>query len=84
VCISELGHRAAQERNRVDKRRPHRGKGGASGAYAQINTQNFVGAAKEMSSKTDVRMKNKAGKFVSVLAPGLIARRAEESAPFRK
>jgi lysozyme len=60
-----------------------RGAHGASGAYELINAQNFAGAAKEISSKTGVRMKNKAGKFVHVVAPGLIARRAEESAPFR-
>ena len=51
---------------------------GANGTYGYINRGDFAGAASNISSMTKVRVNGK-----KVVAPGLIKRRAEESAPFR-
>jgi len=51
---------------------------GANATYGYLNRGNFAGAASNISSMTKVRVNGK-----KVLAPGLIKRRAEESAPFR-
>ena len=55
---------------------------GASRVYAKVNANDFKGAADEISSLIyGKQIKN--GKEVKVLYPGLIRRRAYESAPFR-
>lgn len=51
---------------------------GSSDTYAFLNRGDFAGAASNISSMTKVKVKGK-----KVVAPGLIRRRAEESAPFR-
>jgi GH24 family phage-related lysozyme (muramidase) len=55
---------------------------GASGTYNYINANDFDGAAANMSKMIKVEVKEK-GKKKYVIAPGLIKRREEESAPFR-
>jgi lysozyme len=52
------------------------------GTYGYINDADFDGAAANISKMTKVSIK-KNGKRIMVTAPGLIKRRAEESAPFR-
>jgi GH24 family phage-related lysozyme (muramidase) len=59
----------------------NRGPTGALAAYALINRGDLHGAASEMRKRVTARVKRK-GKMVEETAPGLIARRAEESAPF--
>jgi GH24 family phage-related lysozyme (muramidase) len=49
--------------------------------YEALNKQDFAQAVKEISNMTSVKLR-RAGKTRSVTAPGLIKRRAEESAPF--
>ncbi|MET3132848.1 lysozyme [Oxalobacteraceae bacterium GrIS 1.11] len=61
----------------------NRGSGGAAPVYDLLNAGDFDGAAKAISSAIYGRSK-KNGKVVMVLLRGLIPRRAEESAPFRK
>lgn len=60
----------------------NRGATGAFHAYMLINAGNFDGAANWISTLISSKVK-KNGHWVSVLVPGLIPRRAEESAPFR-
>ena len=55
---------------------------GSFRAYELINAGNLQGAANWIASLTHV-MVRKNGRAVSVVAPGLIQRRIEESAPFR-
>lgn len=52
------------------------------GTYDFINQKDFPGAAANMSKLIKVEV-NEGGKKKWVIAPGLIKRRAEESAPFR-
>lgn len=55
---------------------------GASKVYAKVNARDFLGAANEMSTLVyGKEIRN--GKEVKVLYPGLVKRRAYESAPFR-
>lgn len=58
------------------------GVGGSSDVYDLLNAGNFEGAAKMISSMTYGHEVRK-GKRVRVFYPGLVPRRAEESAPFR-
>jgi GH24 family phage-related lysozyme (muramidase) len=51
---------------------------GSSDTYAFLNRGDFAGAALTKSTMTKVKVGRK-----KVVAPGLISRRAEESAPFR-
>lgn len=51
---------------------------GARDTYAYLNRRDFAGAAANMSTITKVKVGNR-----KVVAPGLIKRRIEESAPFR-
>ena len=53
----------------------------ASGTYAYVNRNDFDGAAKNINLMIRVKIIDK-GKRREVIAPGLIKRRAEESAPF--
>ncbi|RJG15035.1 hypothetical protein D3872_15070 [Massilia cavernae] len=55
---------------------------GASGTYGYINANDLAGAADNISRMIKVTVKEK-GKKKLVIAPGLIKRREEESAPFR-
>lgn len=55
---------------------------GASKTFGYVNRGDFTGAANNMSSLINVTVVEK-GKKKRVIAPGLIKRRAEESAPFR-
>jgi lysozyme len=55
---------------------------GASETYALVNKGDFEGAAANMSKLIKVAV-IEGGKKKFVIAPGLIKRRAEESAPFR-
>jgi lysozyme len=55
---------------------------GASDTYTFLNLGNFAGAAANMQKFIKVRVQTKTG-VKKVVAPGLIRRRAEESAPFR-
>ena len=55
---------------------------GASETYALVNKGDFEGAAANMSRLIKVTVVE-GGKKKLVIAPGLIKRRAEESAPFR-
>jgi len=55
---------------------------GASDTFKFVNKGDFSGAADNMSKMIKVRVIEK-GKEKLVTAPGLIKRRAEESAPFR-
>jgi lysozyme len=55
---------------------------GASGTYNYVNANDFDGAAANISKMIKVEVKEK-GKKKYVIAPGLIKRRAEESAPFQ-
>lgn len=58
---------------------------GATGAYDTyvfVNAGDFAGAADNIAKRIKVKVK-KGKKFVLVIAPGLIKRREEESAPFR-
>lgn len=52
---------------------------GSSDTYAFLNRGDFAGAALNISKMTKVKVGRK-----KVVAPGLISRRAEESAPFRR
>lgn len=58
------------------------GPSGASKTYGYVNRNDFAGAAGNISKMIKVRIIEK-GKAKYVVAPGLIKRRAEESAPFR-
>lgn len=58
------------------------GSRGARGTYAYINRGDMNGAADNISRMIKVQVREK-GKVKHVIAPGLIKRRAEESAPFR-
>lgn len=58
------------------------GPSGSRGTYACINANNFEGAAANIMKMIKVEVKEK-GKSKLVIAPGLIKRREEESAPFR-
>jgi GH24 family phage-related lysozyme (muramidase) len=60
----------------------NRGATGSSHAYQLINAGDFDGAAIWIATLTRCKVRRK-DRWVSVLAPGLIQRRAEESAPFR-
>jgi lysozyme len=60
----------------------NRGPTGAFHAYELLNAGDFDGAANWIATLTSSKVKKK-GHWVSVLVPGLIPRRAEESAPFR-
>jgi lysozyme len=55
---------------------------GARGTYNYVNAKDFEGAAANISKMIKVEVKEN-GKKKYVIAPGLIKRRAEESAPFR-
>jgi GH24 family phage-related lysozyme (muramidase) len=55
---------------------------GARDTFEFVNKGDFPGAAKNISSMIKVRVIEK-GKKKYVVAPGLIRRREEESAPFR-
>ncbi|EKU82362.1 lysozyme [Massilia sp. UYP32] len=55
---------------------------GASKTFGYVNRGDFAGAANNMSSLINVTVVEK-GRKKRVIAPGLIKRRAEESAPFR-
>lgn len=52
------------------------------GTYDLVNQGDFTGAAANMSRMIKVEI-HEGGKKKYVIAPGLIKRRAEESAPFR-
>lgn len=55
---------------------------GASRIFSKVNARDFKGAADEISSLVyGKQIKN--GKSIKVLYPGLVSRRAYESAPFR-
>ncbi len=56
---------------------------GADDTYQLVDSGDLQGAAANISSMTRVRMKTKRGTKM-VVAKGLVLRRAEESAPFRK
>jgi GH24 family phage-related lysozyme (muramidase) len=58
------------------------GIGGMEGTYSFINNGDFEGAAANISKMIKVGVVEK-GKRKLVIAPGLIKRREEESAPFR-
>nr|WP_306395573.1 glycoside hydrolase family protein [Massilia sp. REN29] len=58
------------------------GANGSSQTFRLVNRGDFNGAANNMSLMIKVRVVEK-GKKKLVIAPGLIKRRAEESAPFR-
>ncbi|QGZ42925.1 glycoside hydrolase family protein [Pseudoduganella flava] len=58
------------------------GCGNARDVYVLANKGDFAGAAKLISGMTSVQI-NKGGKKKYVVAPGLVKRRAEESAPFQ-
>ena len=58
------------------------GIGGMEGTYSYINKGDFEGAAANISKMIKVTVVEK-GKTKRVIAPGLIKRRDEESAPFR-
>lgn len=58
------------------------GVGGASDTYRYVNQSDFSGAANNISKMIKVKVVV-GGKKKYVVAPGLILRRAEESAPFR-
>lgn len=58
------------------------GIGGMEGTYSFVNSGNFEGAAANISRMIKVSIVEK-GKRKLVIAPGLIKRREEESAPFR-
>lgn len=55
---------------------------GANGTYGYVNANDFEGAAANILKMIRVQVKEK-GKTKYVIAPGLIKRREEESAPFR-
>lgn len=59
------------------------GPDGSSQTYALINKNDFKGAGANMQKFIKVRVKTKTGEK-KVVAPGLIKRRAQESAPFLK
>jgi lysozyme len=61
----------------------NRGPRGAYHAYELINAGDLQGAADWIATLVEVRVR-KDGREVSVEAPGLVRRRAEESAPFRR
>lgn len=61
----------------------NRGSRGAHNAFRLINGGDFKAAAAEISGHITATVKVK-GKRVAVVLRGLIPRRAEESAPFRK
>lgn len=58
------------------------GSGGASDTFKLINKNDFAGAAANISTMIKVTITVN-GKRKKVTAPGLVKRRAEESAPFR-
>lgn len=58
------------------------GAGRVTDTFAFVNKSDYAGAAKNMSKMIKVTI-IKSGKRKLVTAPGLIKRRAEESAPFR-
>jgi lysozyme len=58
------------------------GAGGTHDTFVLVNKGDFSGAAKNISKLIKVKIIEK-GKKKFVVAPGLIKRRAEESAPFR-
>jgi len=58
------------------------GAGGVSGTFRLINNDDFTGAAANIAKMIKVTVVEN-GKRKHVVAPGLIKRRAEESAPFR-
>jgi lysozyme len=58
------------------------GPGGARDTFEYVNKGDFSGAAKNISTMIKVGIVEK-GKKKYVVAPGLIKRREEESAPFR-
>jgi len=58
------------------------GIGGMEGTYSFVNSGDFEGAAANISRMIRVTVVEK-GKKKLVIAPGLIKRREEESAPFR-
>ena len=58
------------------------GVGGMEGTYSFVNSGDFEGAAANISKMIKVAVVEK-GKKKLVIAPGLIERRKEESAPFR-
>jgi lysozyme len=62
----------------------NKGAKGAHEVYKLINEGNPEGAANVMCSHHSVPVKNKKGKWVAVSAGGLVSRRTEESAPFRR
>jgi GH24 family phage-related lysozyme (muramidase) len=58
------------------------GRRNTTDTFGFVNRGDFSGAATNISKMTKVSIK-KDGKKIHVIAPGLIKRRAEESAPFR-
>lgn len=59
------------------------GSGGSVRLYEKVNANDFAGAAELISGSLHSRQKDKNGRFKLVFQPGLVARRAHESAPFR-
>jgi GH24 family phage-related lysozyme (muramidase) len=59
----------------------NRGPSGAMAVYHLVNAGDLPGAASEMRKRITVKLKRN-GKMVTEAAGGLVARRAEESAPF--
>jgi len=59
------------------------GADGSADTYALINRNDFKGAGANMKKFSKVRVKTKTGEK-KVVAPGLVKRRALESAPFMK
>lgn len=58
------------------------GEGGAKTTFELVDGGDFQGAARKISSFIYIHIERN-GKKIKVVAPGLIPRRAEESAPFR-
>lgn len=56
---------------------------GSRDTYTLVNAGDFEGAANNISKMIRVQVREE-GKKKSIIAPGLIKRRKEESAPFRK
>jgi GH24 family phage-related lysozyme (muramidase) len=62
----------------------NKGSKGSSEVYKLINEADPQGAAEAMSRHHSTVVRNKKGKLMAVSAGGLISRRDEETAPFRK
>lgn len=60
------------------------GSRGSIPLYDKLNANDFPGAAAIISGSIRSKQKDKRGRTIYVLMPGLMPRRARESAPFRK